>query len=335
MSNETTGALTGAAASALYWWTRNENDRDRRLRDLKADNRDLKERFNELLMGGDLVRMQLPIVRDAVTGIAEASAGAAVASPVPNPTTQSRPNLSSGSNIPGMQWPPLSPNYDSNGNTNQLGEMAIAFRTLTYQENRAWNQGLTLANVPTAGGLLQLFYAAQGLTGAVASLGLSIAQYQTAWTGLFAGFAPTPPTPPTTAAVVHEDPSRPPSVSPIFAGLNIVPLTNQAGGVPGYAYANRNTDSVQRYRVTAPAGGVGAGIAIGTVTFGTEYRYRDSIGNLVPFQPAIPLAMSSLNASFGATNITSTGFTIVAKEVLAGSTVHDVTLVVIPGLPTA
>ena len=329
MSGENTkGLLAGGGAAALYWWGRNEDDRTARIRALRADQRDLKERLNELLSTGDWIRLQLPVVRDAITGIASASAGAAVPSPIPNPVSQSRPDVSQGNNVPNMQWPPLAPQYDPNGNTNQVGEMAMAFRTLTYQEPRAFLQGLCLDDVPSAEGLFQIFAAAQGLSAAASSLSLTVAQYKAAWLALFSGLDPTPE-----IGANHEDPSRRPSATPSIAGLAIVPLTNVGGSIPGYPYANRNTDAVQRYRITVPPAGVGAGLTVATVQFGAEYRYRDPNGTSQAFQPAIPMVMSNLGALFGASAITPTGFNLVAQSSLASGTTHDVSLTIIAGVP--
>lgn len=327
MNDNTSGALVGAGATALYWWARTEDDRRRRYNELRDDQRAIEVRLNEFLASGDIFRIQLPVVRDAFTGIAEASAGTAAPSPVPNPPSFSRPNTTGGANVPFLQWPPAVPLYDRNGNTNTLGEMAVAFRNFTYQENRAWNQGINLAQAPSANGLMQIFWAANGLSSIVSLLNLTADQYKTAWANLFATVGGS------SLAVSHEDPLRSPSAVATFVGLTIVPLTSLNGG-PG-TYANRNTDNAMRFRVTVPGGGVGAGQAIATITFGAEYRYRDPhTGAAVPFQPAIPLAASNLAVGFCASNITSTGFTLVAKDVLVGGTVHDLTITVVPGIAT-
>ncbi len=332
MNNEkTTGLIVGGATSAIYWWARNEDERRQRVEDLRKDNRDLRSRLNEWLGSGDWIRLTLPIVRDALTGIAEASAGSSVASPVPNPPTLNRPDQSGGANVAGFSWPPAVPTYDAMGNTNTLGEMAQAFRVLTFPENRAWNQGLTLSAPPSAAVNLQIFYAAQGLVRAIASQNLTLAQYQQAWTNLFAGAGGSSPTPGTGGtAGRHEDPAYAPTASPAYAGLTIVPLTNVNNSVPGYPYANRNTDTVMRFRAKAPVGGVPAGNAIATVSFGSEYR--DSQNN--PFQPGIPATATSGSVVLQATAVTSTGFTVFAVDSMPADSTHDFTFTVIPGQAT-
>jgi len=92
-----------------------------------------------------------------------------------------------------MSWPPQAGQYDAKGMVSKVGELTTTFLSLTYEEVRAFVQGLAQTKAPSKDGKVQVFYAANTLVQTVAGLKLSAQQYADAWARLFR---------PTTAAPV-------------------------------------------------------------------------------------------------------------------------------------
>ena len=186
-------ALVGAGGAALWWWKQDADDRDNRIRTNQLDVRDLSRSFDLLVGGSDWIRLQAPTMRDHIIGIAAATPESQPSETVP-PLVASvqRPDLSGGANIPGLAWPPSIGTYDSTGKTRAPGELATAAYVSTFQEPRAWAQGLTQSRPPSPTALLQLFYAAQGLSAAAGAQNLSPPQWVNLWTQLFGGVIPAP-----------------------------------------------------------------------------------------------------------------------------------------------
>lgn len=319
--NNLIGGLSGGALAAIAWFGRLDDDTQRRLRNLREDTDNTNDKIDAWLSSPDLMRLLIATVRDFVVGIAYSTQPTTPAQTIPNLNDGIvRPTLSHESAVRSYQWPPKAGQYDGTGRVVGVGEITPAALMLTFQEVRAAIAGLAQPTFPSADGLAQIYRVFHALSAVTSTLNLTLDQYKTVWSRLFGQSGVT--------FGAHEDPGRPPIAAASFAGLTIVPLTSLSGGVPGYPYANRNTDSVMYFRVTVPGGGVGAGQVLGTVTFGSEYRYRDANGALVPFQPGIPAIFSSLQKVFGAVNITSQGFTLVNKDALIGGEVHDITITV-------
>ena len=184
-----------------------------------------------------------------------------------------------------MSYPPATPSYDASGNTDRLGEMGIAFQTLTLEEFRAWAQGLAQKVPPTPDAKLQIFWAAQALSATLAGQSLSVDQYKQAWQRLFQSAGILDP---------HEDPALAPSATPAVPTTTITPLTSASIG--GYPYANRNTDRAMRFRIVSTAGW-GAGDVIGTIRFGSDYRYQDGS----PYQPVVHVTSNDGPTALGHT----------------------------------
>src|SRR5262249_23938327 len=147
------------------------------------------------------------------------------------------------------------------GRTAAPGELALAFHAQTYQEPRAFTQGLTQSKPPTPDQLMQLFWAAQGLSAACTSLKLDPDTWLQLWQNLFvqaSGLpAPAPIGPSRPIIYLHADPKYPPKASPILAG-SIMPLDMMAAVGPPVFFMNPQTDAAQRWRIILPAAGANA-----------------------------------------------------------------------------
>lgn len=329
--NQLVGGLTGAALAGVAWWSRLDDDTQRRLRRARDEAERANDKIDGWLSSADSVRLLINTVRDWIIGTAYAS----------QPTTepQTIPDLNAGINRPvvateaaarGASWPPVSGTYDATGRVTAIGELTTAALAQTYEEPRAANLGLIQATPPTPEAKVQIFRVFNALSAEVQSRALSLDQYRQAWARLFTGLN-------SSAIDIHHDPSRPPSAVSIVAGLTIIPLTSLSGGVSGYPYANRNTDRAMYFRVNAPSGGLPAGTPFAVVTFGTEFRYRAADGvSSVPFQPVIPVVCNATGAQrlIGATAITSVGFQLLAIDALPGNSALDLHVAVIAGQPT-
>lgn len=319
-------AATGMGASALWWFSENERDRNDKLRQLKFDNRDLNDRLNELMSSGDWYRLTTSAVRDVISGLSTSNAVRTAATPIPSTVNQTRPDLSVGANIPLLSWPPATAPYNGNGNPEAFGELAIAAQAFTFEEPRAWNQGLTLSRSPSTETKQQYFQSAQGLGQALNEVRLSTAQYKTVWTNLFngntGGGVSTSP---------HLNSLQPPGVGGLNAGVaSVQPLT--APVVAGHPYQNPQTDAAQRWRVTTAAGGVAAGSVCFTVSFATEYKWiRPQDGAVLPYQPIVVVG----GPVFYIEQVSSTGFQVKNASALSGNTVYDLFVSVTGGLSLA
>ena len=336
MSNDTTnGVLTGMALVAATRWSRYDDETQRRLRINREDVQQAHDLIDELLNRGEVVRARLPIVQDAQVGTAMASPAQITPSAVPAIPTLSRPDLFATAEvaISELSWPPRPGEYDALGNVIKTGELTQMTLSQTFEEVRAFIQGLVQSRSPSREAKVQIFYAANSLIAQIGGLRLTWQQYKDAWARLFgasgSGNATGSGTP---GAELHMDPARPPLVVGAL-GTNVasvVPLSSQS--ITGYAYANRNTDAAMRFRVSASANNVNAGQQVCTIQFGTEYRYRDANGGLVPFQPVVCLGAGPNR--FYADNITSTSFSLVNGSQLNANSYADVFISVCAGLRT-
>ena len=208
-----------------------------------------------------------------------------------------------------MAWPPEPGQYDDRGLVKQAGELTSLFLSLTYEEVRAFVQGLAQARPPSRDCKVQIYYAANALVAQLCGQKLTWQQYKDAWARLFGGATGIATTDP------HLDPGRPPSVGAFGAGVaSVVPLTSLPGGIPGYPYANRNTDKAMRFRITTN-GAVGAGNAIATVSFNSEFRDENG-----PFQPVV---LVNGDLPFYAVSVTSLSFVLKSTQGLANAQTYD------------
>lgn len=324
------GSLLGAASGALWWLSQDNQDRDERLRSVQLDNRSLSNRLNSLTGSADWVRLTSPAVRDASVGIAAATPTAAAAQTVPPiANAATRPDLSGGANITQMQWPPSVGQYDAAGRTAGPGELSLAAYALTYQESRAWTQGLAQSQAPTGEQVQQLFYAAQGLSGAAMGMRRSAGEWQAVWKSLLATRA-TGMDGESGAAMQmdpHLDPAKSPSIVAV-AAARVIALNDPAAGAPPPAMNNPQTDATNRWRIQCGAAGHGAGERLARVTFRTEYFVRTT-GGAKSFQPVV---VTNRPQIVYADNVTSTGFDLIAGSALGGGVMVDVAVAVSAGV---
>jgi hypothetical protein len=187
------------------------------------------------------------------------------------------------------------------------------------------------ARPPSREGKVQIFYAANALIAQLGEQRLTMQQYRDAWARLFSGSGTTPASgsAPLVPRDVHLDPSRPPSVNSLGTGIaSVLPLSSAS--IPGYPYANRNTDACMKFRIAVGTSNVGAGSLIATIRFGSEFRARDPRGVLVPFQPNVLVQ----SADFGIAAIESSSFTLQNLVELPAGGSMDVFLTAVAGQPT-
>lgn len=311
----------GAGASALWWFQQNERDRADKMRNIQLDGRDTRDRLNDMLSSGDWYRLTTTAVRDVISGFSTANALRVAPTAIPNPVYQTRPDLTGGANIPGLSWPPTVSTYTENGNPQSFGELAQAAQVFTYEENRAWSQGMTLPKPPSQDMKSQIFFAAQGLSNTLAGMKMTMAQYQAAWLAVFLQAHGQ------SAGDPHFDPNKSPMAGAFGAGIaSVVALTAQ--NVPGFPYMNPNTDAAMRFRVTTNAA-VGSGNPIFTVTFATSYQWvRPMDGVTLPFQPVV----HANGPLFYIEGISHNGFVVKNQNSLAANQVYDVFISVNAGV---
>jgi hypothetical protein len=326
------GALTGMALAAATHWARHEDDTQRRLRNVRLDAEEALDLIREMQGRGEVVRSRLPTVMDAQVGLAIASPQPAVASVVPSTAPLSRPDLAAQMEtaVSDMAWPPEPGQYDERGMVRQAGEMTSLFLSLTYEEIRAFLQGLAQSRPPSREAKVQIFYAANALVAQLGGQRLTWQQYKDAWARLFLGVggAGGPPS----ASDPHSDPARAPQILGPF-GMNVqsvVPLSSVSGAG---SYANPSTDTAMSFRILASnAGNIGALTAIASIRFGTEFKYRAPDGSVQPLQPMVNA--SSRQSNLYADGITSTGFTLYNNNQIPAGTYYDVFITATAGVPT-
>lgn len=305
------GAMTGIAIAAAAHWARYDDDTQRRLRNVRLDAEQALDLIRDMQSRGEIVRSRLPTVMDAQVGISIASPQPSAAAVIPSTTPLVRPDLTSQMEtaVSEMTWPPEPGEYDDRGMVKQAGELTSMFLSLTYEEVRAFTQGLAQSRPPSRDCKVQIYYAANALVAQLCGQKLTWQQYKDAWARMFGSGIVT------TTLDPHIDPSRPPGVGALGGGvLSVVPLTSLPGGIPGYAYPNRNTDKGMRFRITTN-GAVGAGNPIVTVSFNSEFRDENG-----PFQPVV---LVNGDLPFYAVNITSLSFVLKSTQGLANAQIYD------------
>lgn len=315
MTNENlNGALTGVALAAAAHWARYDDDTQRRLRNVRLDTQEALDLIRDLISRGEMVRGRLPTLMDTQIGLA-------IASPAPNtpaiiPTTipQTRPDLFdvTTSSASRMKWPPVPGKYDERGLVTEVGELTPLFLALTYEEDRAFLQGLTQARPPTADAKDQIFRVANALIAQVAGQHLTWQQYKDAWARLFGGSI-------TPSAAAHNDPGNPPTIIAVDAGVASI----KARGLPdiiNYPYKHNNTDQASKWRITVAGANISADTALVTYQFGASYIGPEG----VPFEPAIALSHGWLFVA----SPTPTGFVIKNNVALTANSVLDFSIVV-------
>lgn len=319
--NQLHAALTGIAIAAATHWARYDDDTQRRLRNARLDAEEALDIVRETQSRGDAIRSRLPTVMDATVGLSIANPVPTTASVVPVTAPLQRPDLamSMEKSIEDMSWPPVPGEYDAKGMVKQAGELTSMFLALTYEEVRAFVQGLAQSRPPGREGKVQIYTAANALVTQLCGQKLSAQQYREAWARVFGQPVAAPPTN-TPVLDVHSDPTRPPSVAAVGVNVaSVTPLSSQS--IPGYPFANRNSDRLMRFRLTTN-GAVGTAQPLASIQFGTEYRCREPDGSSLPMQPGVFVSAPGHRCCVDL--VTSTGFVLLSTVTLPTGSTLDV-----------
>lgn len=328
------GAITGIAVAAAAHWTRYDDETQRRLRNVRLDAEEALELVREMQRRGEVVRSRLPSVMDAEVGLALANPQPPAASVLPTTAPLSRPNLTSQMEtaVADLTWPPEPGQYDERGLVQQAGELTSMFLALTFEEVRAFIQGLAQSRPPSREAKVQICLAAQALVAQLCEQHATLPQYKAAWARLFeTEVTPLPRAVPRFA--LHLDSARLPQITgPFGTNVQSVAFLNSLSGSLS-PYANPNTDAAMRLRVTAATtGDIAEGTALCIVRFGTEFKYRGGDGTLVPFQPVIQV--HSRKHAVYADTITSTGFALFCSSPIEAGRTLDVFISTSTGITT-
>lgn len=118
---------------------------EREVQLLHERQKDLRRTIDKLLTGGDLFRLGVSLVRDALTGIASAQPNQQRKT-VPNLLSEPRPSFDSGASA--YNWPPAPGKWNDEGRSAEPGELARLFFLLTYEELRIALESLILKARP-------------------------------------------------------------------------------------------------------------------------------------------------------------------------------------------
>lgn len=293
-----TGALTGMALAAAVQWGRYDDDTQRRLRNVRLDQQQMDQLVRDFMSRGEVLRSRLTPVQDAQVGLALASQMTQTAQLIPSTTPLSRPDFvgTAQAAVTSMTWPPEPGQYDERGMVKQVGELTQLFLALTYEEVRAFLQGLPQKDQPTAECKRQIFFAANSLTMALCGLNLTHAEFVTAWKRLFSGAS---------LSTAHANPALSPKVVGAL-GQDVASVT------PLTLLSNPQTDRASRWRVTAGANPIAAGTPVATIQFGSEWKWAGG-----PLQPAVSIN-SPFNSIF-ANNISSSALQIYNTQIIPAS----------------
>jgi hypothetical protein len=310
------GAITGAVIAAAANWARYDDDTQRRLRNVRQDAEHALEVVRDIQSRGEAIRSRLPTVNDAQVGIALANSTEPTPQAVPTGGAPARPDVSSTMEtaVADMSWPPQPGQYDDRGMVRQVGELTTTFLTLTFEEVRAWVQGLAQTKQPSRDAKVQIFYAANSLISTISAMKLSWQDYKDAWARLFGannGFPPGGgvPNPNTT----HTSISTPPYITQMDNGL----IWAKPLGLPDLplGYEHQNTDAANKWRLTVGANTVNADTNILTITFGSPYTKNGK-----PYQPVV----SSSDPRFYIATVTPGGFVVRNNVQLLANASFDV-----------
>lgn len=262
METKTSAAMWGILTAAVASWDSYDKDTQRRLRNLRDDAAGALDQIRDYTTRGEQVRLRLPSVMDALLGIALANPTQTTPEVLPSSTKLSRPVIDEGS-ASDLSWPVKTGSYDGKGRVSELGELSRTFLALTFQEVRAFLEGLAQEKSPTQAGLLQINRAAKQLVYVLSTLNLTSDQFRSIWTNLFSG------SPGTATADPH---LGTPTIGNIQPGNNIAAIT--------FAPGSTKNDREMRIRITAGAGPIPATADLCTITFASAWS--NSNGPLIP-----------------------------------------------------
>lgn len=303
MNDKTNAAMLGMLAAAVTSWDSYDKDTQRRLRNLRDDAEDALQQIREFRSRGEQVRLRLPSVMDALLGIALANPTQTTPEILPSSTKLTRPQMDEGS-ASDLSWPPKTGTYDSQGRVSELGELTRTFLAHTFQEVRAFVEGMAQDKAPSQAGLLQINRAAKQLIYVLSTLNLTSDAYRHIWTTLFS--------------------STPGSPSPSDPHLGVPQITNinAANNVASIVFAPNSTknDREMRIRVTASgAGNIAAQTDLCTILFAQPWQ--DSSGN-----PLIPAVIGSKGLYASVTN--ANGVVLQVAQQIALNTTEDFSILV-------
>lgn len=305
------GALTGAVLAAAASWSRYDDDTQRRLTNARDDARDALNAQRDYAARGEQLRLRLTIIQDTQVGFAVANATQPVPVAIPTSTAPARPPIFDGMEVAigDLSWPPQPGNYDERGMVTKVGEMTALTMALTYQEVRAFIQGLVQEHTPNRDGKIQIFYAANALISVVKDLKLTSADYLAAWQRVFgASGSGTGP-----AVANHDNTQTPPSVQAQDPGINYIkPL-----GLPDLptGYKHNNTDAASKWRLNIGGANINANSVVATFAFGQPYTKNGD-----PFQPIVAIN----DPRFLVTSVTNVGFSVMNNIQLLANSNYDI-----------
>jgi type II secretory pathway pseudopilin PulG len=262
METKTSAAMWGILTAAVASWDSYDKDTQRRLRNLRDDAAGALDQIRDYTTRGEQVRLRLPSVMDALLGIALANPTQTTPEILPSSTKLTRPVIDEGS-ASDLSWPVKTGSYDGKGRVSELGELSRTFLALTFQEVRAFLEGLAQEKSPTQAGLLQINRAAKQLVYVLSTLNLTSDQFRSIWTNLFSG----------SPGIVADPHLGTPTIGNIQPGNNIGSITFSPGST--------KNDREMRIRITAGGGGnIPAQSDLCTITFASAWS--NSNGPLVP-----------------------------------------------------
>ena len=304
MESKSSAALLGLVTAAVVSWDRQDQETQRKNRNTRDDLRDITDRFNAYIARGEQIRSRLPSVMSALLGLALANPTTASAVVLPTTTKLTRPEIG-GDSVSDLSWPPKTGTFDERGNVSEIGELTRTFLAATFQEWRAWNEGLTQDKSPNLAGLTQINTAAHQMIAVLSTLNLTAAQYAAAWLKVFTGTSSQP------TVDVH---AASPTIGAPNGANNVASVAFVAGSV--------KSDRAMRLRITAGAANIGAALDVVSISFATEWK--DSAG--IPITPSIVGSQGLF-----VTNSTSTGFTVQVSQGIPATSALEFSLIVSSG----
>lgn len=276
-----TGAMSGLLVAAATSWAKQDDDTQRKLRNVRDDAEDALDEIRDYKSRGDQIRIRLPSVQDFQVGLALSNPTLPTTAVTPPVGQVLRPNLRQmAQQAEDFQFPPRVGVYDPNGMTSQPGDLTFVSLALTYEEVRAFILGLAQPSMPLSDTKTQVFNAASGLVQALNKAGVHLKlteeDYATIWYALFSGGAGVSGT---SANDPHNSTALAPSATSGHATVALTPL-----GLPelvGYPYYHQNTDRAFKFRAVV-TGTTPSATTFATFKFGTAFT-RDG----KPFQPAV------------------------------------------------
>ena len=305
------GVLSGAVLAAAKGIAREGDETQRRIQIARDDSTRALRELEDLNTRGEMVRSRMAVVMDFDAGLSIANQPNPVPSVTPSASGVGRPDLAANMStaVADLKWPPKPGQYDERGHILATGELTALASALTYEEPRAFLQGLVQSRQPTPAQKVQIFYAANALIAALYSLNLNEEQYLQAWKSFFAGGVGG-----ATEADTHGLVTSPPAVSIIDPGIaSVVPLG--LPNIPTCSYAHQNTDYASKWRVT-----MGANVAAGSAAFQITFGTSPWVKNGKPYQPVV-LCSSPL---FVVAAVTASGFTVKTVQGMGGAATVDV-----------